>query len=78
MYFAKGREINLQMSRQRRCLRTFRPHVRLGRGPHIGTKVAGILIYTVSQSALGDERRFWALDGDLWKAAKLVITYQPK
>jgi hypothetical protein len=37
-----------------------------------------VLIYTVSQPSFGDERRFWAFDGNPWNAAKLVITYQPK
>ena len=36
------------------------------------------LIYTSDQDSFGDERRFWSYDGDPTKAAKLVITYQPK
>jgi hypothetical protein len=37
-----------------------------------------VIIYTVNQITFGDERRFWSFDGDPTKAAKLVITYQPK
>ena len=37
-----------------------------------------VIIYTTKQLTWGDERRFWSFDGDPWKAAKLVITYQPK
>jgi len=37
-----------------------------------------VIIYTTTQLTWGDERRFWAFDGEQWKAAKLVITYQPK
>jgi len=37
-----------------------------------------VVIYTINQITFGDERRFWSFDGDPTKAAKLVITYQPK
>ncbi|MCU0917488.1 MAG: S8 family serine peptidase, partial [Planctomycetes bacterium] len=37
-----------------------------------------VVIYTFNQMSFGDERRFWSFNGDPAKAAKLVITYQPK
>ncbi len=37
-----------------------------------------VVIYTINTVTFGDERRFWSFDGDPAKAAKLVITCQPR